>query len=159
MTEPLLDDLLITPHDQIRFDALSPGLLEKLAVQEFEPFIATTALGELAIRRADEGRRAALEILAHDWDRHLTAYALTVLFAYDPTSTIAQMSTRLPQCEDPKILGAMVENVMSDWTLFENAAGRAFVRALSKRLQSVAPDAEFTDLEERSAFLAIAARW
>lgn len=82
--EPALDDLLITPHDQIPFDRLTSGTLEQLAVQEFEPFVATTALGELAIRRAAEGRRAALTILDHVWDRHLTAYALAVLFRYAP---------------------------------------------------------------------------
>lgn len=152
MTDPGIDELLITPYEQIKFEQLSPQTLEKLAVQEFEPFIATDALAELASRRVDEGRRAALTILDHPWDRHLTAYAMTVLFSYDPTTGIDRMNAIVAQCSDAKILAAMVENVMSDWAQFETADGRALVRALAKRLHDVPPD-EFTDIEEREVFL------
>lgn len=37
------------------------------------------------------------------------------------------MNTMVAQCSDAKILGAMVENVMSDWTQLEGDGGRAFV--------------------------------
>jgi hypothetical protein len=153
MSEPPLDDLLITPHDQIQFDRLSPGLLEQLAIQEFEPFVATTALGELAIRRADEGRPAALAILEHDWDRYLTAYALTILFSYDPDAAIDRMATRLPPCQDAVVVAAMVENVMADSTRFEDVRGTELVRLLRERVREL-PAEDFSDQEERAALAA-----
>lgn len=157
MTEPSIDDLLLTPYEQIRFEELSSSLLAKLAVQQYEPFIATSALGQLSVRSADEGRAAAVAILEDDWDRHLTAYALTTLFSYEPGAAIDRMRMRLPSCTDPLILSAMVENVMADPTQFENADGQEFVRGLADRVRATSPE-EFSDQEERSAFLAMASR-
>jgi hypothetical protein len=153
MSEPSIDDLPLTPYEQIEFEKLSSGLLLQLAVQEYEPFSATTALGELAMRNAPEARQAALAILDHyEWDRYLTAYALKILFRREPDPAIAWMMTHLPACTDAVILAAVIDNVMGDPIHFENGPGREFVKLLRARVCAIPAD-EFKDQEERASFL------
>ena len=50
-------------EDEIDFDALDVGLLEQLARQENEPFIATSALAKLSSRDQASARAVIDEIL------------------------------------------------------------------------------------------------
>jgi hypothetical protein len=154
MIEASVDDILLTPYEQIEFEKLSSGLLAQLAVQEYEPFVATSALGQLAIRNVDEAQQAALAILDHDWDRYLTAYALKILFSRDPSTAIEWMTMHLPACMDAEILAAMMENVMADSTHFENKQGRELIERLRNRVREISAD-EFSDQRERSSFLSM----
>jgi hypothetical protein len=155
MSEPTFDDLLLTPYEQIDFKKLSSELLVQLAVQRYEPFIATCALGQLAVRDGDEARDAALAVLDQDWDHYLTASAITILFSRDPHAAMSWMTAHLPACTDAVILGAMVENVMSDVSRFENAQGRGLIALLADRVREHPAD-RFSDPEEVSSFLDMA---
>jgi len=79
-----VDQLLLLADDQIDYDDLSVGVLVELAVQRNEPFVATSALGRLAVRFPTDFISAAQTILRAPWDRHLTSYALQTLFSERP---------------------------------------------------------------------------
>jgi hypothetical protein len=154
MSDLPVDDYLLVPHDQIDFASLPVATVLGLAVQVIEPFVATSALGELAVRDVPEVRAAALQILSAPWDRYLTAYALTCLFGTDSAAAMDEMVRLLPDCRDGEVLAAMIENVMSETERFAQADYAAFAHALGRRVCELDP-AEFSDREERDEFVAM----
>src|SRR6476659_5212156 len=111
----IAEDLLLLPDDAIDYKALAADVLLDLATQDSEPYLATSALGELSRRGAPEARTAALAILAHEpWDRYLSAFAIGVLCRIDCGQATEVMHRLLGKTNDPKILGAMIECVLSD---------------------------------------------
>jgi hypothetical protein len=149
-----VDDLLLLPDDAINYQTLDAGVLFQLATQEDEPYIATSALCELAVRGVPEARTAAAAILdKRPWDRHLYAFAITTLCAIDRAQATEAMSQFVDKTGDPKILAAMVECVLSDVDHFSGRPAREFARKLAAKVEAVAPD-QFTDLDERASFLA-----
>jgi hypothetical protein len=146
-------DLLLLPDDEINYAALDVGVLLQLATQEDEPFIATSALGELGMRRVPEAVVAAAAILTKPlWDRYLHAFAITTLCATDPAQITEIMDSVIEQTNDPKVLGAMVECVLSEPDHFSKGAAQSFANKLAGKVRRVPPD-EFTDLDERTRFL------
>lgn len=149
-----IDDFLVLLHDQIDYASLDGDVLHELATQHSEPYIATSALAELGARGGPEARAAAVAILADEpWDRHLFAFAITTLCEIDCNEAAKTMVRLLGATSDPKILGAMVECVLSNPDQFGTGAARAFADELAKQVEAVEPD-QFTDLDERAAFLA-----
>lgn len=147
-----IDDLLLFPHDEIDYGSLDAEMLRALATQQYEPYIATSALAELGIRRDPEAHAAAMAILSGDlWDRHLFAFAITTLCDIDGPDAAKIMPTLLARINDPKILGAMVECVLLTPESF--SADQGFLEQLAKKVEAIEPD-EFTDLDMRSEFLA-----
>lgn len=148
------DDLLLLPDDAIDYKSQPAGVLYELATQEDEPYIATSALAELSIRRVPEARAAAAAILARPpWDRHLHAFAIAILCRIDCAQATAVMRELLDHTDDPKILGAMVECVLSEPDHFRGEAERAFAHRLAAKVGAMAAD-QFPDLDDRTAFLA-----
>ena len=146
-------DLLMLPHDEIDYASLDAGLLSELATQNSEPYIATSALAELGARGEHAARSAAAAILAGEpWDRHLFAFAITTLCDVARGEVTETMMRLLDGTNDPKILGAMVECVLSDPEHFSADAGRTFASRLAAKVETVEPD-QFTDLDERATFL------
>jgi hypothetical protein len=149
-----INDFLVLPHDQIDYTSLDGRVLRELAMQNSEPYIATSALAELGARGGPEARAAVAAILATEpWDRHLFAFAITMLCDIDRHDATETMARLLEGTNDPKILGAMVECVLSDPDHFSTGATRAFTDRLTVKVENVKPD-QFTDLDERAAFLA-----
>jgi len=149
-----INDLLVLPHDQIDYASLDAAVLHELATQNSEPYIATSALAELGARGGPDARAAAVAILAAvPWDRHLVAFAITTLCDVDCGSAIETMERLLGGTHDPKVLGAMVECVLSYPDHFGTGPGHAFTDRLAAKVETVEPD-QFTDLDERAAFLA-----
>lgn len=148
-----IEDFLVLPHDQIDYMPLDASTLHELAIQDSEPYIATSALAELGARGGPEARAAASAILSREpWDRHLFAFAITTLCDVDRASATETMSTLLDGTSDSKILGAMTECVLFDPDHFSTGAARAFGKRLAAKVETIKPD-EFTDLEERAALL------
>ncbi len=148
-----IDDLILLPHDQIDYKRLAAELLLDLATQEDEPYIATSALAELAVRRVPETRAAAAAILGKKpWDRYLYAVAIMTLFKVDREQATRTMAQLIEDTSDPEILGAMVECVLSDPDHFSTGLCGAFTDRLAAKVETVKPD-QFTDLDERAAFL------
>jgi hypothetical protein len=148
-----INDFLVLPHDQIDYTSLDAGVLRELATQNSEPYIATSALAELGARGGPEAHAAAAAILAAEpWDRHLFAFAITTLCDVARSDATETMVRLLPGTNDPKVLGAMVECVLSDPDHFSTGPGRAFTDRLATKVETVEPD-QFTDLDERAAFL------
>lgn len=149
-----IDHFLVLPHDQIDYVSLDVDVLHELATQHNEPYIATSALAELGARGGPEARAAAAAILAGEpWDRHLFAFAITTLCEIDCDEAAKTMTRLLDTTKDPKILGAMVECVLSNPAHFSAGAARTFANGLAKKVEAVEPD-QFTDLDERAVFLA-----
>lgn len=149
-----IDDFLVLPHDQIDYTSLDVDMLHELATQHSEPYIATSALAELGARGGPGARAAAAAILAGEpWDRHLFAFAITTLCGIDCDDAAKTMARLLGATSDPKVLGAMVECVLSNPDQFSTGAARAFADGLAKKVEAVEPD-QFTDLDERAVFLA-----
>jgi len=148
-----VDDLLLLPADEIRYADLDEATLLALALQHDEPFIATSALGELSRRNVPAAGAAALALLNGDWaDRHLRAFAITTLHDADPDRAVEVMASMVDDTDDPKLLGAMVECVLADLERFAADDRKAFTRRLAERVAAVPPD-DFTDLDERASFL------
>jgi hypothetical protein len=150
----IADDLLLLPDDAIDYKALEANVLLELATQDSEPYLATSALGELSGRGAPEARTAALAILANEpWDRYLSAFAVGVLCRIDCGQATEVMRRLLAQTNDPKILGAMIECVLSEPDHFSSEAGCPFAHDLATKVAALNPD-QFADADERAAFLA-----
>ena len=148
-----LNDLLLLPHDQIDYTSLDDGMLRELATQNSEPYIATSALAELGARGGHDARAAAATILSNElWDRHLFAFAVTTLCDIDCEEAARTIPRLLDVTSDSKVLGAMVECVLSYPDHFSSSSGQTFLRRLVTKVATVEPD-EFTDAEQRTAFL------
>lgn len=151
--DALIDNLLVLPADEIHYDSLSTSVLSKLATQMVDPFIATSALGELAQRGPQETKNAAERILDGDtWDQHLTAFALTLLYDRDPERAIPRMAKLALTCEDPKILEAMIQNILSDSDRFQAAQEEPLAHTIARRVAAAKPES-FTEVEQRDKFL------
>ena len=151
----LIDRLLVLPAGEIRYDSLSTSTLSALATQLADPFIATSALGELAQRGPQDTKDAAENILDRElWDRHLTAFALTLLYDRDPESGIRRMESLAPTCADPKILTAMIENILSDPERFRTTDRASLARVIAQRVAALDLE-EFNDVEQRDKFLSM----
>jgi hypothetical protein len=149
-----IDDFLIIPHDQIDYASLDAGLLQDLATQDSDPYIATSALAELGVRGGAQAVATAKAILAAEpWDRHLFAFAITTLCDLDRNCAAETMSRLLDCTNDSKILDAMVECVLSDPGYFGTGAARELAERLAAKLATAEPD-EFTDMAERAVLLA-----
>lgn len=149
-----IDDLLLLPDDQIEYKALAPDVLLALAIQQDEPYLATSALSELAARRGLEVHSAVDAILAAEpWDRYLFAFAITILCSLDRDRATQTMSRLLESTHDPKVAGAMIECVMSDPDYFAVSTARAFAERLAVAVSQFAPE-QFDDRDEHAAFLA-----
>ena len=151
---PNVDELLLLTYDEIDFTNIDNGSLYHLERQTQDPFIATSALGELSQRDTPQTRAAATAILESPWDQHLAAYATTILYGIDKDESIRRMSAMIDRCPDPKVLGAMVENVLSDRERFERDDVRWLLHRLVTSVKNMAADA-FSDMEERAEFLAL----
>ena len=149
-----LNALMLIPHDQIDYTSLDADTLRGLATQNSEPYIATSALAELGARAGHEARAAAVTILSTElWDRHLFAFAITTLCDIDCEEAARTMPRLLDVTSDAKVLGAMVECVLSHPDNFSSDSGQEILGRLATKVARVDPD-EFTDAEERTAFLA-----
>lgn len=149
-----VDELLLLPDDQIEYSTLESSLLAALATQQEEPFIATSALAELAGRGVPEAASAAETVLeAEPWDRHLRAFAIKCLFELDSDRGLAQMERLVDACSDPKLLAAMMDNVLYTAEPFDTADGRAFVERLTRRVSRMEADTP-DDRELRREYLA-----
>jgi hypothetical protein len=150
----LADDLILVPDEDIEYEKLDAAVLEQLAIQQLEPFIATSALGELGQRRVPEAKAAAEAIVAREvWDHHLYAFAVKILYDADRDAGLAAMTPRLDTERDPVILAAMIENMMSDVEWFQAEPLRALATKLAARVAEI--PGNYTDPEERESFLAL----
>jgi hypothetical protein len=155
VTRATVKELLLLPDDQIDYPSLDSGLLLELATQREEPFLATSALGELTQRKDGHAREAADRILhAAIWDKHLTAYALTVLFDRDPTATLQHMVRLIDICDEPKLLEAMAENVLNGRDYFQDGDGQRVLGTLVAKLRNIVP-AKFSDPETIKRVMAL----
>jgi hypothetical protein len=142
-------DYLLFPANEVPYTTLDPTVLLELATQQEEPFIATSALGELAVRGEEGAKTAARAILRKPWDHQLTASALSILFDREPRETIAAMRRLL--ADDPVLLEAMLEAVLTDPACF--ADHHDFVADLAARVAAL-PDKAFFDPAQRARFAA-----
>src|SRR4051794_26519226 len=85
--DPPVQSLLMYTSDEIDYEALSPTTLQALAL-EVDPFIATSALGELSIRDPGLAADAARTLLATTDDRYLLSSAASILLERDPESVL-----------------------------------------------------------------------
>ena len=115
-------------------DSDSEALID-LALQDSDPEVATSALGELTQRDSDDARAVAQQILQREpWDHHLSAYALTVLYSRDPDAAFEAMQRMLSASADKSIYQALIEHVLSDRSRYIDGVGRQFAAALAERL-------------------------
>ena len=107
------DDLLMLTEDAIDYDALDVSLLSELARQPIGPFIATTALAKLHGREALRAQAGCVEILGRggDADRHLQAFAMTMLYSIDPNLANGEMERLAGGACHALLVGAMSETV------------------------------------------------
>lgn len=151
--DPQLAHLLMLSADEISYESLPTETLSALALQMTDPFIATSALGELAQRDPQQTKNDAAHILERGtWDRHLTAFALTLLYDRDPDGGLLQMARLVVGCMEPKILEAMIENILSDADRYRTREGATLARTVAGQVASVSRTA-FSDVEQRDRFL------
>jgi hypothetical protein len=148
-----IDALLVLPADDIEYGSLSMPTLVALAIQTTDPFIATSALGELAQRDPRETTTAAERILDGDvWDPHLTAFALTLLYDRSPEAAMLRMQRLARSCDSSIVLAAMMENILSDSDRFTSPEPARLARAIAHRVAALRAE-QFKDLEQRDRFL------
>jgi hypothetical protein len=130
-----IEDLLIVGDDQIDYTALDATTLLRLATQEEEPYVATSALGELGARRDPAALGACTSILDREiWDQHLYAFALTTLFELEHSRAFERIQRLLDMTNETMLINAMAECVASDLDYFDHGPQRAFAGALAARL-------------------------
>ena len=149
-----IEDLLIVGDDQIDYTALDTATLLRLATQEEEPYVATSALGQLGARRDPEVLVACTSVLDRElWDPHLYAFALTTLFGIEHSKAFARMQHLLDTTNETILINAMAECVASDFDYFDHGPPRAFAGALAARLLSTST-ADDSAQDDRTAVLA-----
>jgi hypothetical protein len=84
-----------------------------------------------------------------DADRHLQAFAMTMLYSIDPSLAIGEMERLAGGACHALLVGAMVENVMSDRERFAHA----FVTRLRAMVEELCGE-RFLDPDEVAAFVA-----
>lgn len=121
--------------DEIEYERLEDDLVAQLALQTDEPFIATSALCEIARRIPSRGRDIAEAILRRPpWDDYLTGYAVEILFDRDPEAARREMSRLVQEPLHPTVLESMAESVVMNPEQFEDEAGRALVERIAAGL-------------------------
>jgi hypothetical protein len=129
-------EYLQLPHGAIDYASLGDDVLIALATQDSEPYIATSALAELGARSSEGARVAAASILSHVmWDRHLTAFALTMLFERDRDAALASMFALLVHDPDPEVIGAMAECIAFDPEYFSAGPACDFAIHLAEQVR------------------------
>jgi hypothetical protein len=148
-----IDHFLAVGDGEIDYTVLDSATLLCLATQEEEPFVATSAVGELGARREPATIVACTQVLDHEiWDRHLYAFALTTLFQQEHALALERMPRLLEATEDPKLMDAMAECVASDFDYFDQGPPRAFAEALAARMMSTSTSDDFGQ-DDRAAVL------
>jgi hypothetical protein len=79
----------------------------------------------------------------------LYSFSLSEIF-----NLIGERSWSADSCEDPEILTAMIENILSDPDRFRTPEGAPLAHAIARRIAVVAPGA-FSDVEQRDRFLGL----
>jgi hypothetical protein len=149
-----IENFLAVGDDQIDYTALDAATLLRLATQEEEPYIATSALGELGARRDPAAPVACTSVLDHEiWDRHLYAFALTTLFQLEHSQALERMQRLLDTTEEAVLIDAMAECVASDLDYFGHGSQRAFADALAARLLATSIS-DNSGQDDRTAVLA-----
>lgn len=147
-----VEDFLMMTEDEIDFDRLEIGVVAALAAQDAEPFIATSALGNLCGRDRAQTIVIASSILRRvDGDAYLGAFAMTILFGLAPEVCVDEMRRLLRGDPDPRMLEAMVDNVTADSSRFRGE--QPLLSTLRRKVSAVPRDA-LSDPDEVSRFLA-----
>jgi hypothetical protein len=147
-----VEQLLIHTPEDLDLAKLDTDTLFELATQRTEPFLATSALGELARRNTYHTRDAAETILRRPiWDRYLTAHAIEVLYERD-RNTARELMTSLLDTEDAVLLDAMVDVVLENPDHFTKRKPHEFAKQLAARVAAT-PPGDDTDRERREQFL------
>jgi hypothetical protein len=154
MNPTTLHNLGLASEGEFAYADSDSEALIALALQDSDPEVATSALGELTQRDSDDARAVAQQILQRDpWDHHLGAYALTVLYSRDPDAAFEAMQRMLRASADKSIYQALIENVLSDRSRYIEGAGREFAAELAARLTE--PVVHQLDHDDVSQFLAL----
>jgi hypothetical protein len=147
-----VEGYFIHTNDEIDLAKLDDQTVFELAIQQTEPFIATSALDALAQRRGYHGRDAAEAILMQAvWDDHHTAYAMSVLYKGDPRRAIELMTPHLAS-DNPILVDELVDIVLDHAADFAKPARREFATKLAARIAETAPGMH-TDRERRAELL------
>ena len=127
--------------DEIDYESLTPETLLALAL-EVDPFIATSALGELSSRDPAAAVKAARSLLAETSDRYLLGSAATILLDENqPDAVLRALPARLAAGEAEPLLDALAEDdhwldssfAPSALATLEGTQGEAAQRVLEKR--------------------------
>lgn len=131
-----MKNLLSASEGEFSYEDSAVDALVELALQDSDAAVATSALGELTQRDSDDARKVAHEILARaQWDAHLTAYALTVLYRRDPESAFGFMQKVIDTATEKPVFESLIDNVLSDPERYQDEPGQGFVRALRRKLE------------------------
>jgi len=147
-----VDELLMLNHDDIDYHGSPDDLLQALAL-EVDPFIATSALAELSLRRSDLAADTAGAILTRPAeDRYLRATALEVLFSRDRDRAIAYMNAELSRSE-PALLTTMMEIVLENRDAFVDEPRGRLARGVVEHLRALPAGSPGLDRETTERFL------
>lgn len=151
---PTAGELLLLGSERIAWPTLDVSLIAELATQRTEPFVATSALIELAGRDAAAAAGAVRAIFAAPaWDAHVTAFALSVGALTCPDATLEAMGRLLAGACPRAALETMIEIVLEEPSLFEPPRGRELVGMLANAITR-AGAASFPDQDAAARVLA-----
>lgn len=102
--------------DEVDYSTLTEEALAALA-QGDEPYLATSALFELAHRSSPRSQEVARALLTATDDEYLRAAALRVLFEKDRGAAIDYMDKVVADCH-PYVLSAMIELMIEEQAAF-----------------------------------------
>ena len=146
MNRSTMANLLSASEGEFSYSDSPADALVELALQDSDAAIATSALGEWAQRDSDDARQVACAILSRvQWDAHLTAYALTVLYSRDPQSAFGFMQKLVDTVKERPVFEALIDNVLSDPEHYEREPGQGFVRSLLHKLEEHASTVSGSD--------------
>lgn len=108
MIDSQVDQLLLLTDQEINYATLSDELLEHLAL-ESDPYIATSAIDQLGLRKSPVAIETAEHLLTHANREHfLQSSALRVLFAMDRQRALTYMLDHVSHAH-PQVLNTLVE--------------------------------------------------
>ncbi len=131
--------LSLLGSDEIDFSTLDNEMLSGLARGQ-EPYIATSALFELAQRPNSKSQEIATALLTATDDEYLRAAALRVLFEKDRGSAIDHMGNMATNC-DPYVFGEMLDLMIENQSEFDRSPRSDLVQLVTARLRSLAKEA------------------
>lgn len=147
-------EFLIMDDGQVDYTALDAAMLLHLATQEEQPYVATSALGELGARRDPAALVACASVLDREiWDQHLCVFALTTMFELEHSKAFEHMQGLLDTTNETLLVNAMAECVASDLDYFDHGPQRAFAGALAARLLTTSTSDDSAQ-DDRTAVLA-----